>query len=135
MLRTGKRLIPYPTGVGDRLRALGGAGRGAPLLVYVFQEVDVFRGVHPVHRSQAVLGGFEDRADAGAGDRGPDALGALRHLGWVDHAPLVVEGLTRMMLPVRVGGEREHGASCTTPAPATVMTTTGGAEAAGTLEA
>ena len=59
---------------------------------------------------EAVLGGREDRADAGVGDRGADALGALRDLGRVDHAPLVVERLPRMVLTVRVGGEREHGA-------------------------
>ena len=52
--------------------------------------------------------GASDRPDARVGDRGADALGALGDLGRIDHAALVVERLARVVLPVRVRGEREH---------------------------
>ena len=95
-------------GVRHRFARLGGARRGAPAGVRVLEELDVVGGVHAQDGSRPCSPGAAIGPNAGVDDRGADALGALGHLGRVDHVPLVVERLAGMMLTVRVGREREH---------------------------
>jgi hypothetical protein len=52
--------------------------------------------------------GRDDRPVPRGRDRVADALGAGRNLGRIDHPALIVERLARVVLTVRVGGEREH---------------------------
>ena len=126
-LRLAERLAADRARVRDRFAVGGRAHHLPPARVRVLEEVEVVPGVHAQHRFEAVRGRRLDREARGV-DRGADALGPLRHLGRNRQAVAVVEGLARMVLPVRVRREREHHVAVAR------RPRTGSTDAAGTLD-
>ena len=85
--------------------------------MHVFEELHVVGGVHAQHRFEPVFGRRNDGPEAGGFDRGADPQRAFGYLRRIEHVSLVVERDPRVMLEVRVRGEREHASSCSTAAP------------------
>ena len=100
--------------VRDGFGVLVGVGGDPPAFMCVFEELDVVGTVDPQHWFETVVVGGQDRADPGGRDGVADTFGAGWDLRRIDHVPLVMERLARVVLTVHVGREREHGGSCIT---------------------